>query len=141
MSDDFTNWQQDNNLVPSYQRFPRTDKRHNLNISAEAYEGLLKLTEVFNCPGSNRKKIDNLLEMIGLNALHVTEPKYSFKIDSVNINSNICYEDGKQDAREGREYNFQLLYPEEDRIYEEAYRRGYLQIKSTIQEKKTKLET
>ena len=123
----FNDWKQDHMDPPAHQKFPCAENRVSLALSNECLEGLNKLTTLFNCEStSQNKSITKLLELIGLNCLYVTLlPNLSLE----GRTSHEAYNDGKQDAIEKREYNFQLLYKGFPREFEEAYRRGYLEMK------------
>lgn len=135
MSDviNFTDWQESHKLVISHQKFPTSHERRSLRISDEALEGLLKLADFFNCEGSEQKKLNALFEMLGLNTLQVIVPQEYKHPDGYTTKD--CEEEGRQDAREKREYNFKLLFPTAPREFEEAYRRGFLQLKEIDLEK------
>lgn len=122
----YNQWLEQHNLLTRVRNFPKSQRQ--VSLSDEAYEGLLKLAETFTTDDGNTRSsaISRMLESLGLNQLTINKP---VELSLNNITTIECYAAGEDDAKEGREPNFQLIFGEMPREFQEAYRRGYLEHK------------
>lgn len=119
---EFNNWKQQEGMklsTPKFRKYTRS-----ISLSDYAFGELLRVAEELGYVfGNNKPNINELIEAIGLGCLHI-EPSQPFAHEG--LMSDQCYEDGKNDALEGRAANFELIYgTQKPRQLREAYVRGY----------------
>lgn len=125
----YDEWLRQNNYPIRGRNFERHTKP--FTISQEAYEGLAFLAKNL-VPAkfsslNNTSNISKLLELLGQHQLTIQQIQ---SLDFEGTTTQECYEAGVEDAKEGRQADFRLIYPNHPREFEEAYRRGYLEGKS-----------